>query len=292
MKVTLTCRGIRIAVLVSLLGALFPRAVPAQYGGQQTQPPPQQQQQPGKPALQGQQPQQSESPKVDPEEEKAYQDFYNLDVAQPDKIIQSGEQFVAKHPQSKYDEAVYSRLTQAYFTKQDMDKMYAAGDKALALNPDDVSILVLIGWVIPHKYDPNDPESDRRLTKSEGYEKHALQLLASMPKPANVSDEQFAKSKAQASSQAHAGLGLVYYWRQQLSESASELQQAVKDSPTPDPTDLYVMGMDYEKLKRYPDAADAFQKCAAIPNGLQSRCKQGADEAKKQTGSQPAQPKP
>ena len=37
--------------------------------------------------------------------------------------------------------------------------MYADADKALALNPDDVTVLVLVGWVIPHYYDPERSRS-------------------------------------------------------------------------------------------------------------------------------------
>jgi tetratricopeptide (TPR) repeat protein len=287
----MTLLSIRYEVLTFALLAgaalAFAPASVAQYGG--NNPPPSLQQPAQKPAQAqpGQQQQQPEQPKVDPEEEKAFQAFYNIDPTQPDKVIQSGEQFLQKYPQSKYAGQVYSRLTQAYYNKQDVDKMLVAGDKALAANPDDVTVLVLVGWVIPHKYDPNDPEMDRRLAKAEGYDKHALQVLSTMPKPATLSDDQFTKVKADAVSRAHAGLGLVYFWRQNYNESASEMSEAIKASPEPDSTDLYVIGKDYENLKKFSDAADAFQKCAQVPGQLQARCKQYADDAKKQAASQP-----
>jgi hypothetical protein len=38
-------------------------------------------------------------------------------------------------------------------------------------------------------------------------------------------------------------------------------------------------------LKRFSDAADAFQKCAQIPGGLADRCKQAGDKAKAQAAA-------
>ncbi len=89
--------------------------------------------------------------------------------------------------------------------------MYADADKTLAANPDDVTRLVLVGWVIPHNYDLNDLAAESRLDKAEKYEKHALEVLATLPKPASMTDEQFAKVKAQGESQAHSGLGLFIF---------------------------------------------------------------------------------
>src|SRR6202047_190767 len=173
--------GLAIIFIAAAL-AFAPVSAGQGYGG--SQPAPSQQQQSAQPAKSAQPaPQQAEPPKVDPEEEKAYKAFYDLKVGAADQTIQLGEQFVQKYPTSKYAEQVYSRLTQAYFDKQQFEKMYAAADKALALNKDDVSVLVLVGWVIPHKIDPNDMDSERRLGKAEEYEKHALAVLDAMPKP-------------------------------------------------------------------------------------------------------------
>jgi hypothetical protein len=46
--------------------------------------------------------------------------------------------------------------------------------------------------------------------------------------------------------------------------------------------------MDLTRLKRFSESADAFAKCAAIPGGLQDRCKQMGADAKKQAAAAPA----
>ena len=250
----------------------------------------QQQQQPAKPGEQGQTPPNgqapAEAPKVDPAEEKAYKDFTDLKADDYDKQIQSGEDFVKKYPQSKYDEFVYSRLSHAYFNKQQLDKMFDVSDKALALNPNDVSVLILVGWVIPHNINPNDSESDRRLAKAEGYEKHALEILPTLPKPESLTDDQFTAAKSREEATAHSGLGLIYFRQQKSEDSLKELQQATAKEQS-DPVDFFIMGLDLNSLKRYSDAVDAFQKCAQMPGAMQDRCKEQADKSKAQAAQPP-----
>jgi tetratricopeptide (TPR) repeat protein len=225
--------------------------------------------------------------RTDPGEEAAYKEIYSTNDSDPNKVIQLGEAFVQKYPSGRYTSEVYGRLVTAYLSKQELDKMYAAGDKALALNPDNVNALVVVGWVIPHYYDPNDMDADRKLDKAEGYLKHAIALFATMQKPPQMTDEQFAKAKANGLSQAHSGLGLVYFRQGDSANSIAELQQAESLTDKPDPTDSYVMGMDYNSEKKYTEAAEAFNKCAAQPGGLVGACKQAADQAKKAAAAPP-----
>lgn len=220
--------------------------------------------------------------KVDPQEEAAYKAFYDTNPQDADTRIKLGEAFVVKYPMSHYDESVYAGLAHAYYAKQDWKNFYASGDRALALNPDDPSVLVITGWVIPHSLNSNDPNASQDLDKAEKYERHAIEVIGAMAKPANMSDDQFSQTKAMLLSQAHSGLGLVYFRRQQFENSVKELQQATQGSASPDPTDLFVLGIDLQSLNRYGEAADAFNRCGQIPSTLQDRCKQSADAAKKQ----------
>jgi tetratricopeptide (TPR) repeat protein len=220
------------------------------------------------------------APQVDPQEDAAYKAFYDASAQDADKKIQMGEAFAQKYPASRHDEAVYATLVQLYVVKQDWAKFNAAADKALALDPNDVSVLTTVGWVIPHTYNPSDLDADKNLTKAENYEKHSIELLGTLPKPANMTDEQFTASKTEDLSVAHSGLGLVYFRRQQYDQSAAELKQATQAAAHPDPTDLFVLGVDLQSLKQDADAMDAFNRCAQPPSGLQDECKKRADALK------------
>ncbi len=284
-------RIVIVAVALAVILGVAPVSH-AQYGGgsggQQQQPPPSLQ--PAKPAAQQEQ-KPAVPPPVDPEEEKAYKAFTDVKPDAFDQQIQVGEQYLQKYPTGHYAEQVYARLTNAYFQKQQLDKMYAASDKALSLNSNDITVLVLVGWVIPHNYDPNDVEADRRLAKAEAYEKHAIEILTNMQKPDNITDEQFNKAKTASLAQAHSGLGLVYFRQQEFEKAVTEMQQAEKLDTNPDSVDLYVLGVSLNQLKRYSEAADAFQKCASTPGAVQDRCKQREADAKKLASAQPAPPK-
>jgi len=219
--------------------------------------------------------------KLDPKEEAAYKAFFDASEQDAAKRIELGQDFLQKYPASRYAEAVYSGLVRAYYAKQDWPNFFASGDKALALKADDVDILAMVGWVIPHLVDPKDPEAGQKLDKAESFEKRAIVALATMPKPADKTDEQFAKYKTEKSAEAHSGLGLVYFRRSDFEASARELQQATQAVPDPDPTDLYALGASLYNLKRFSEAAAAFTKCAESPAGLQALCKQQAEDAKK-----------
>jgi len=216
-----------------------------------------------------------------PKEVAAYKAFYSANVEDIDKKIKLGHDFLEKYPKSQLAEAVEAGLTNAYYEKQDWKDFYASADSALALKPDDVDVLTTVGWVIPHVYNPNGPDADKQLDKAETYEKHALQVISTMPKPSYMKDAQFAASKNQKSLQAHSALGLVYFRREDFEDSAKELEQTMQGNATPDPTDMYVLGVDLQNLKQYSQAADAFNKCAQIPGSLQDRRKESADAASK-----------
>lgn len=222
--------------------------------------------------------------KRDAKENAAYKAFFDTNPQDPDKRIQLGEAFAKEYPSGRYTEAVYAGLVQAYYMKQDWKNFYASADKALSMDPKDVDVLVTVGWVIPHIYDPNAPNASEQLDKAEAYEKRALQEISNLPKPANMTDPQFAAAKADKIAEAHSGLGLVYFRRQNFERAAKELEQATQGTSHPDPTDYYALGAALQNTQQYSQAAVAFDQCAQMPSTLQSSCKQNADAARKMAG--------
>src|SRR5277367_6130429 len=100
-----------------------------------------------------------------PGELAAYTAFYKMNAADTDKRIQVGEAFLQKFPGGAFSEAIYSQLSVAAYQKKDFGKMDEYGDQALAINPDDVTVLVFDGWVIPHWANPTQAQ----LEKAEKY---------------------------------------------------------------------------------------------------------------------------
>ena len=216
-----------------------------------------------------------------PGELSAYTAFYKVKPEESDKLIQLGEGYLAKYPRGAFIEAVYSQMSVAEYEKQDFAKMDEYGDKALVLDPDDVTVLVFNGWVIPHWANPTQAQ----LGKAEKYEKHVLDLMPTLVKPNGVKEKDFAAAKSQYAAQAHSGLGLVYYRKQDYSAAVAELREGIAASPKPDPTDYFALGDSLNSLNRFSEAAVAFKSCASIPGSEQGACKQQGDAAKKRASA-------
>lgn len=217
---------------------------------------------------------------VERDQDAAYQAF--LKERDSAKKIRRGDDFLKKYPKSLLAERVDAGLVDVYRAQQDWKDCYQFANAALALQPDDVDVLTTVGWTIPHVYNPSDPDADQELNTAETYAKHAIEVLTKMPKPAGMTEEQFAAAKAARSFQAHSALGLVYFRREDFEKSASELAESTKGNPRQDPTDLFVLGVDLQNLNRQSEAAAAFRGCSQIAGVLQNQCKQNAESAQAQ----------
>jgi len=218
-------------------------------------------------------------PPEDPDE-TAYKTFNS--TQETEKKITLGLQFIQKYPKSQYVGVVYRTLVNIFYAKQDWGDFYATADDAIAKDPDDVDVLTVVGWVIPHFFQENDPSAKKKLDQAVSYEKHAIELIQTIPKPPDTTDEQFAALKVEKLARAHSGLGLVYYRTEDYENCVKELQQATQTMKSPDPTDLYALGYALQQLNRYNEAVDTFQKCSLMPSLLQMRCQMYADQAKGQ----------
>lgn len=228
------------------------------------------------------------APAISPEEEAVFRALGALPPADVKKHIEMGEDFLRKYPSSVYREQVYSKLTHAYLADNQLDKMIAAGEKALELNPDDVDVLALLGWAMPRQLGANKLDADARLEKSQRYCTRALELFATVQKPAALTDEAFARAKNEKLSMCHSGLGLVSFHKGKLAESVTHFEEANKLAAVPEPTDLYVLGVAYYSLKRFSDAVTVFDQCSNVTWDWQDRCKAQLADAKKQAAAAPA----
>jgi tetratricopeptide (TPR) repeat protein len=230
-------------------------------------------------------------PPVNAEEDAAYKAFQDTPVSDSKKRIETGEAFVQKYPQSRYLPIIYNGLTTAYFQTGQVQKMEEIGDKEIALKPDDVQVMAVLGQTIPRALSGSTPNPDQELEKAEKYSKRAIELTPTIAKPPNLTDENFATAKNVTLAMAHSGLGLVYVRRGKFADAIPELEQSVKIDPQPDPVNYYLLGMANEKTSHFDDAVAAFTKCASLPGSLQATCKGGAEEAKKLGATQMSAPK-
>src|SRR5438309_8861739 len=263
-----------MATLVGLLAGASGAAVargwqPAQ--GSQSQPPAQQTDKPKTPEVT---PLTLDAPApVNAEEDAAYKAFFAVTPNDAAKKIELGEAFILKYPESRYRSPVYGALTFAYVQVGNMQKMQEVGEKEIALTPNDVSTLALMGQTLPRCWKPSAPDAMQVLAKAEQYSKQAIEIAPTLSKPENMTEEAFASAKNQALAMAHSGLGLVYVRRGKHAEAIPELEQAIKIDPNPDPVNYYLLGMANKATSHFEDATAVLNKCAVMAGPLQGTCK-------------------
>jgi tetratricopeptide (TPR) repeat protein len=233
------------------------------------------------------------APPVNAEEDAAFKAFLAMPLTDGTKKIQVGEAFVLKYPQSRYLPPVYSVLVKLYLGENDLQKMQDAGEKDVALAPNDVQTLAILGQTIPRAWNANMPNAAQQLDKAEKFSKSAIELTPTIAKPDGMTDAQFSLAKNQTLAMAHSGLGLVYFRKGKYEEAIPEFEASAKIDPNPeaDPVTYYVLAISDEKTSHFDAAVTAFNKCAAVPGSLQPTCKSGADEAKKLGATQLSAPK-
>jgi tetratricopeptide (TPR) repeat protein len=228
---------------------------------------------------------------VSADEDTTYKAFFDVSPENPNKKIELGEAFLQKYPQSRYRSPVYAVLVFEYQQIGQVPKMVEYGEKELELAPNDVSTLAILGQTLPRRLPSNPPEAAQMLSKAEKYSKQAIEITPTLPKPAELTDEQFEKAKNQSLAMAHSGLGLVFVRRGKYAEAIPELEQAVKIDPIPDPVNYYLLGLANKNASHFDDAVVAFNHCVTMPGAMQTVCKNGADEAKKLGSTQLSAPK-
>ena len=230
---------------------------------------------------------------VSAEEDVAYKAFQAVNQNDAAKKIEAGETFLLKYPETRYKSPLYGALTYAFLQTGNTQKMQEYGEKEIAIAPNDVSTLAILGQTLPRGLhgSTSTPEAQQVLAKSEQYSKQALEITPTLPKPENMTDEAFTSAKNQTLAMAHSGLGLVYVRRGKNAEAIPELEQAVKIDPNPDPVNYYLLGMANKITSHFDDAIAAFNKCATMTGPLQGTCKAQAEDAKKQSATQLSAPK-
>jgi len=217
--------------------------------------------------------------KVNKAEETAYKAFLASQGGDPAARIQSGEDFAVKFPMSHYLPGIYGVLTSSYFATGDTEKMFAAGSRAIQLDPENVDVMSLLAMAIPRRVKPATPDGVQRLQTAEGYAHRAIEIIPAMTKPDTVDDATFEKAKNDKLALAHSGLGLIDINHQKYDDARTELTQAVQLASNPDAVDYYLLGNADVLANYYNDAVAAYGKCADS-GPLATQCKSRAESAK------------
>jgi tetratricopeptide (TPR) repeat protein len=173
-----------------------------------------------------------------------------------------------------------------------LEKLAVVGEKALAINPDNMDVLTIMCWTTARGTRSDALDAKQKYDKAEKYGRRAVELLTALAKPETLPEEQFKKIRDEGLSMAHSGLGVVQFRRQLFAEAATEFDLAVKLTANPDPTDLFLHGYVLKASKRHAEAAEAFGRCGQLPGPYQDTCKKEQAENKKLAETTLTPPKP
>jgi tetratricopeptide (TPR) repeat protein len=203
------------------------------------------------------------APALDAKEEDAFKKLSSMQTAKPEDLSRSGEGFVKTFPNSNHLETVYSILASAYMQMGDENNMFKYGRLTLQKNPNNVDGLAVMSVATARKIDPdNHPDAVAKEKQVEDWSGRCITSLQSVTKPDGVTDADFARSRDGKLAMCYSGLGQTVLFEGKLGEAVKDLTKATQlEGSTPDPVDLYLLGMALMNNKQYPEAVTAFQQC-------------------------------
>ena len=188
-----------------------------------------------------------------PEEFDLYLDF---DEAQDARVKhRTALNFEQSYPQSELLVYVYQSELEYARARNLNSSVISVGQKALALAPDNIPVLLALAEVMP-----NGEVDPRSLDRSEAYARRALDLSESRHVSPQLTLDDCDNLRRKIRSRGHAALGLVAMKRGAVPLATQEFERAVAENPDADGVQLYRLAKLYLVSGRRADATSLFQK--------------------------------
>jgi len=217
-------------------------------------------------------------------------------AATPDARIAAVETLLTSFADTEFKEFALQMETVSHQQKNDFDKTLIAGERTLAINPDNIAILVILAQTISQQTRELDLDKEEKLSKADQYARKAQKLIPNLEKfNPQITDEEWVSYKKAAMSQAQEALGIVAYVRKDYAGAEKAFQTAAEVAPQPDPTSLYRLAMARREMNKLDEALAALETAIAA-GGVQAGGKELAAELKaeiqklKAGGAKPAAP--
>ena len=175
------------------------------------------------------------------------------------------ERYAATFPSSQYASQALSMVVAAYQQANNAPKMIDAARKALAANPENPGILILLAdhW----------SEQGQELDAAEQDARKAIEILSTMPRPEGITDEQWAQQKSLQTGLAWSSIGQVLIHKKQDAQAVEAFRTAapmLKPAAVTYARNQYRLGFALINLKRLPEARIAFMESASVDTPYRS----------------------
>ncbi len=195
----------------------------------------------------------------------------------PDRMIQLAKDFEQKHPSSPLLTYVYVFEGTAYQQKSDLKQTVVYCQKSLALKNDNLMALLVVTPLLPQPQLMQGVDPDKRLTEAENDAKTALKLIDALTAQAKETPEQFTARKNTYVRDMNSAMGMIHLQRSmqsletpdkdELAKAEQAYQIATTISTEVQPADYYRLGETRERLKKYPEAIEAYTKAGELAAG-------------------------
>lgn len=185
------------------------------------------------------------------------------------------ERYVAAFPDSPYSENARERTAFAYQQARNADKMVASAQSAIAADPNDAPMLILLAdyW--------SDSNSASHLDDAGADAKKALDAIQQAKKPDNANDEQWQQQQSLEKGVAYSCLGQVDAIKGRNATAIEDFKQAnplVQSNAFYYGRNLYRLGFVLAKMKRIPEARAVLTEAVGVDSPYKSRAQEALDK--------------
>jgi tetratricopeptide (TPR) repeat protein len=161
------------------------------------------------------------------------------------KTMESADRAVTiPNADNKLKQYAYDNAMIAAQNVNDVGKVISYGDKALAIDPNDLNAMMIVSGAIPTKLPTDEAGKKAALDKSQDL---AAKALAGVGKMMATADAATKAQLTQIEATLHSTLGLVANNKGDYNKSIQEYEQAVQRVPKDDVSHFY-MGSNYQSL--------------------------------------------
>jgi tetratricopeptide (TPR) repeat protein len=179
------------------------------------------------------------------------------------------EQYAAAFPDSPYTSSVREQAAIAYQQAQNVPKMISSAQAALAADPNDVSMLLLLAdyW----------SDSDQQLDQAATNAQKALAALQQAKKPDNLAADEWQQQVALEKGLAYSCLGEVSVVKGRNTSAVQTFKQAsplLKANAFYYGRNLYRLGFTLAKMQRIPEARTVLTEAVHVDSPYKSRAQE------------------
>lgn len=183
-----------------------------------------------------------------------------LQAQTPDDTIKAVDELLSKYADTDFKSFVLEIEAEAYQRKGDNTKAIVYGEQALQADPKNYNADVLLANIYAQTTRDTDLDKDDKLGKAGKYANEALETLKTVEKSPlfNLTDEQWAKTKAAADAEAWQALGTVALVRKKDDEAVADFEKGLAENP--DPVLMIRTGRALLAAKKPDEAITYFEK--------------------------------